>query len=104
MKVAVLFFLSALMASSSCGVRAVGAETQPATGGELIRLSIPDAQVIDQNGRPRRFLTDLVRGRVVAVNFIFTGCSTVCPIMGANFGKLRESLDTCVPNTSREIF
>jgi cytochrome oxidase Cu insertion factor (SCO1/SenC/PrrC family) len=55
-------------------------------------LAIPDAPLLDQYGRPVRFYTDLVRGRVVAINFIFTTCQGVCPPMGATFGKLLKDL------------
>jgi cytochrome oxidase Cu insertion factor (SCO1/SenC/PrrC family) len=57
-----------------------------------LQLSIPDVPLVDQEGRPVRFHTDLIKGKVVAVNFIFTTCTTVCPPMGATFGKLREQL------------
>jgi cytochrome oxidase Cu insertion factor (SCO1/SenC/PrrC family) len=36
---------------------------------------------------------DLVAGRVVAVNFVFTTCTTSCPILGTNFGEVRRRLD-----------
>jgi protein SCO1/2 len=38
------------------------------------------------------FYRDLVRGRIVAVNFIFTGCTSVCTVMGARFAKLQTLL------------
>lgn len=53
---------------------------------------IPDVSLFDQDGRPVRFHTDLVKGKVVAMNFVFTTCTTVCPPMGATFGKLRRLL------------
>ncbi|HET9228135.1 MAG TPA: SCO family protein [Thermoanaerobaculia bacterium] len=52
-----------------------------------LRISIPDVQLVDQDGRAVRF-PDLIKDRVVAVNFIFTTCTTVCPPMGATFGRL----------------
>ena len=55
-------------------------------------LQIPDASLVDQDGRTVRFYTDLVKDRVVAVNFIFTTCTTICPPMGANFARLRKLL------------
>ena len=60
----------------------------PAPEERSSRLDIPDVQLVDQDGRAVRFHTDLVKGKVVAVNFIFTTCTTVCPPMGATFGKL----------------
>jgi protein SCO1 len=53
---------------------------------------IPDVNVIDQNGRSRHFYTDLVKGRVVAINFVYTTCTTICPPLGATFGRLQKSL------------
>jgi protein SCO1/2 len=59
---------------------------------ELGHLNIPDVPVIDQDGKPRQFYTDLVKDKVVAVNFVFTTCTTICPPMGANFAKLQKLL------------
>lgn len=56
------------------------------------KLDIPDVSLLDQDGRAVRFHTDLVKDKVVAVNFVFTTCTTVCPPMGATFGQLREQL------------
>jgi protein SCO1/2 len=56
----------------------------------LSDLKVPDVPLIDQDGKPVRFYTDLVKGKVVALNFIFTTCTTVCPPMGANFAKLEK--------------
>lgn len=55
-------------------------------------ISIPDVPVVTQDGRQVHFYRDLVAGRTVAINFIFTTCTTVCPPMGAYFGKLQDEL------------
>ncbi|HEX4962272.1 MAG TPA: SCO family protein [Thermoanaerobaculia bacterium] len=55
-------------------------------------LNVPDVALVDQNGKPVRFYTDLVKGRVVVMNFVFTTCTTICPPMGANFAKLQKLL------------
>jgi protein SCO1 len=55
-------------------------------------MSIPDVELLDQDGRTVRFYSDLVRGRVVAVNFIFTTCTTVCPPLGATFARVQKEL------------
>ncbi len=57
-----------------------------------IPLAIPDALVLDQNGRQVHFKSDLIDGRIVVVNFIFTSCTTVCSPMGANFAALQRRL------------
>src|SRR5271165_231559 len=52
--------------------------------------TVPDIQLIDQLGRPVRF-SDF-RGRVVAVDFIYTRCPLpdVCPRLSANFAALQN--------------
>jgi protein SCO1/2 len=59
---------------------------------EVSHLDIPDVPVLDQDGTPKRFYSDLVKDKVVAVNFVFTTCTTICPPMGANFAKLQKLL------------
>lgn len=56
-------------------------------------LNIPDLPVLTQDGEKVHFYRDLVAGKVVAMNFIFTTCRTICPPLGANFGKLQQILD-----------
>lgn len=55
-------------------------------------LSIPDVPVVTQDGRQLHFYRDLVAGKTVAMNFVFTTCTTVCPPMGAYFGRLQDEL------------
>ena len=57
---------------------------------EFIR--VPDATVSDQNGKQLKFYTNLVKGKTVAVNFIFTTCTTVCPPLTATFRRVQQEL------------
>jgi protein SCO1 len=74
----------------SCVPLAHASILQRPEGAREARPSIPDVSLINQNGEPVRFYRDLVQGKVVAVNFVFTTCTTICPLAGANFGKLQE--------------
>lgn len=53
---------------------------------------IPDANVLDQNGQPVRFYTDLVKDKTVAINFIFTTCTTICPPLTATMRRVQQNL------------
>ena len=55
-------------------------------------VSIPDVEVRTQSDRPLHFYRDLVKGRVVALNFVFTSCSSVCPLMGVRFAQTQTLL------------
>jgi len=54
--------------------------------------AIPDVEVQDQSGRTLHFRTDLLQGKTVALNFIFTTCSTICPQLGATTAALSREL------------
>lgn len=54
---------------------------------------VPDVEVTTHEGKTVRFYSDLIKGRHVAVNFIFTNCSTICPASGAMFASLQKQND-----------
>jgi protein SCO1/2 len=56
------------------------------------KMKIPDVEMLDQNGNKVHFYTDLVRGKTVAINFIFTTCTTICPPLGATFARVQKDL------------
>jgi len=51
-----------------------------------------NTEVVDQDGKPRRFYDDLLRGKKVLVNFAFTSCKGACPTMTANLVKVQKLL------------
>jgi protein SCO1 len=55
-------------------------------------FTVPDLEVTTQAGESRHLYRDLVQGKVVAMNFIFTSCTTVCPTMGATFARVQKML------------
>jgi cytochrome oxidase Cu insertion factor (SCO1/SenC/PrrC family) len=57
-----------------------------------LKLRIPDTTVYDQQGRKLKFYTDLVKGKTVVINFIFTTCTTICPPLTATFRRVQETL------------
>jgi protein SCO1 len=56
------------------------------------RLDVPDTTLLDQNGREVRFKSDVLGDKTVAIQFIFTTCRAICPVMGAAFAKLQDRL------------
>lgn len=59
---------------------------------DVTKMNIPDVEVVDQNGRKLHFYTDLVKGQTVAINFIFTTCTTICPPLGATFARVQKEV------------
>src|SRR5882672_2350548 len=77
-----------------------GTNLPPVLAGDLPSISsskIPDVRVYDQNGKQLNFYSDLVKGRTVAINFIFTTCTGVSPPMTATFRRVQEDLPQRTP-------
>lgn len=64
----------------------------PADPGAVSSMRIPEVTVQDQNGKSLNFYTDLVKGKVVAINFVFTTCTTICPPLTATFRRVQQQL------------
>jgi protein SCO1/2 len=70
---------------------AANAQSDPGSQTET-RQNIPDVELVDQDGKTVHLYSDLVKGRVAALSFIFTTCTTSCPLIGANLGRLQTEL------------
>lgn len=54
-------------------------------------VQLDDAWLIDQTGKKQR-LNDLLSQHVTALQTIYTGCSSVCPLQGALFTAVQDRL------------
>jgi cytochrome oxidase Cu insertion factor (SCO1/SenC/PrrC family) len=74
-------------------IAAVAEPEKPNASPASVNLArLPDTMVYDQNGRRLSFYNDLVKGKTVAINFLFTTCTTICPPMAATFRKVQQEL------------
>lgn len=83
----------------------VALNSRPPTPGRvelpLKSFAIPDSSLVDQNGKRVRFYSDLVKGKVVVINFFFTKCNDVCPMQGRSIARLTKRLGD---RLGREVF
>lgn len=72
-----------------------GASSTVASNSQLTskKMVIPDVEVLDQNGNQLHFYSDLVKGKTVAINFIFTNCTTICPPLAATFARVQKEME-----------
>lgn len=57
------------------------------------QYNIPDVTLIDADGHKTSLATLLSADEPVALNFIFTTCKTICPVMTATFASMQSKLD-----------
>ncbi|WP_156150656.1 SCO family protein [Hyphomicrobium sp. 99] len=57
---------------------------------------MPNVPVVDQDGNRFRFYDDLIKGKKVIINFIYTSCSQICPLTTSRLAMLQEKLGDAV--------
>jgi len=84
---------SAGVTLSLMAVLFAGASAQQQQAAEAtVPPRIPDVNCVDQNGKKLRFHTDLVKGKVVVINFIYTSCTFLCTRIGESTARLQTAL------------
>jgi protein SCO1/2 len=56
------------------------------------RVTLHDIELVDVDGRVIRFKSEAVGNRIVVVGFIYTSCTTICPVTSVILGKAQERL------------
>ncbi len=62
---------------------------------------LPNLPVIDQDGNTFNFYDDLIAGKNVIINFIFTTCTDICPLTTARMTLVQDRLGDSV---GRNVF
>ncbi|MNG87846.1 hypothetical protein D3C79_466640 [compost metagenome] len=68
------------------------AQQPPAAHQEKASLRFADVSLLDQDGMPVRLERDLVGEHLVVMGFIYTSCTTVCPVVSSIMGKVQQQL------------
>jgi len=55
-------------------------------------VAIPDLTLVRADGARVRLRDEVECGKPVMLNFIFTSCTTICPIMSATFARVQATL------------
>jgi len=56
------------------------------------KVTLSEAPLLDQGGKRVRLAQDVIGERIAVVNFIYTSCTTVCPVSSATFQQLQQRL------------
>jgi len=74
-----------------------GVESQAETADQAqqeakARSYFTDLSVMDQDGMEKRFYSDVLKDRVVLINFIFTSCEQACPMITQHLVEVKDQL------------
>ena len=56
------------------------------------KVVLSEAPLLDQGGKRVRLAQEVIGERIAVVNFIYTSCTTVCPVSSATFEQLQKRL------------
>ena len=59
---------------------------------ESAQVQFADVALVDQTGKAVRLEKDLVSNKIVVMSFIYTSCTTVCPVVSSIMGKVQKQL------------
>ena len=82
-------------------VLAISAVAAPSYSADEYR--IPNVVVLDQDAQAWHFYDDLVKDKIVAINFIFTSCQMVCPLSGLKFAQLQKLINRQPNQISEQV-
>lgn len=60
-----------------------------------------NVEVQTHDGRTLRFYDDVMKGKILLINFFFTGCGDICPLMTENLSRVQDLL---APRVGKDIF
>lgn len=81
----------AVLVLSSVAGRASAAEDPPPTR-SLREYAVPPIPLVRDDGKQVSLPDELNDGRPVVLNFVFTTCTTICPLMSSTFAQFEQRL------------
>lgn len=66
--------------------------TQQYARKRLQEQHLPNLLLTNQNGKQVHFYDDLVKGKVVTLNFFYAQCDEICPMVSANLARVQKLL------------
>jgi protein SCO1/2 len=64
----------------------------PETTRRVVAYTVPDVELVRDDGKRVHLRDELSDHRPVVLSFIFTSCTTICPILSANLAQLQRKL------------
>jgi protein SCO1 len=62
------------------------------TSRSIVEFSVPDVRLVRDDGKAVGLREELDGRRSVVLSFIYTGCTTICPVTSATFAQLQRRL------------
>jgi protein SCO1 len=91
----------AVAAAGDTAAATFAPETPASARNRIQQRHLPNIPLVTHEGKEVRFYDDLVKGKVVTLNFFYALCGDVCPAVTANLAEVQKLLGDQV---GREVF
>jgi len=71
---------------------ATPADAKPDAKPQAAKVMLHDTQLVNSDGQAVRFKSEAIGDRIVIVSFIYTSCTTICPMTSLVFADVQERL------------
>jgi protein SCO1/2 len=78
--------------NAHCASRKDASETATTDTASTTGVRLEDVSLLDQDGKPVRFSSEVLGDKLVIVDFVFTHCTTVCPVLSAILARVQGQL------------
>lgn len=68
------------------------AAAKPVTA-QSVQIKVGDIELLNQHGKPVKLKTDVIGDRIVVMDFVYTTCTTVCPVLSALLADVQGKLE-----------
>ena len=65
---------------------------QPGVPTKSTEVDLKNHLLVNQDSQEVNFVSDVIGDRIVVIDFVYTTCTTVCPVLSALFGQVQERL------------
>lgn len=100
-RLATLGSVAGAVLSSKAHGATTGHDTSAAARERIRQRYFPDVILTNQDGKKFRFYEDIVKDRIVTINFFFSKCQDICPLVTHNLTRVYKLLGGKV---GREVF
>jgi protein SCO1/2 len=63
---------------------------------ESADIDLRDRLLVDQDNQERMFVSDVIGDNIVVMDFVYTTCTTICPVLSALFTQVQGKLGDAV--------
>jgi protein SCO1/2 len=94
--------LAALLPGAAAGATRSFVPAAPGYARKRIQeLHLPNVPLVTHDGKKVRFYDDLVKNKIVTLNFFYAKCDEICPTVTANLAKVQKMLGA---DMGRKVF